>query len=1001
MAERGAARGPVFVVGFPRSGTTLVQQILNAHPQVAIAPETHFFHRYWRHREQLGDLTADAAWARLLTRLAAIPELSAAGLEAAMLARRGAGVPRTLPAAFRLVLDTFAELQGATVSGEKTPANQLHTPVLQHWFPDALFIHVVRDPRAAVSSWRRVHWSSGSVAVDALEWRRRHRRFLRDAPGLRRAVTIRYEDLVRDPEPVVREFCAFLGIDFHRAMLEHSRRAAVGLDLEREPWKARATEPMDSTRTDAWRGELTGRQVLAIEAICGRTMTRFEYRPVRSALLRILARPPTLWMARFVRGWQGIAGRFQPGRDPSRVPRHVVSGAYNSPNPYGRLLAAAVERADPTLVVEAFRPRAVLRTNPPVLWHMHWPENVSGQRGLFQAVFGVTAWVVAVIVARRRRVPILWTVHNTAPHEDRRPWLTHRYMQWLAGTVDGWISLTSAGAEAVIAAYPALRTKPRAILPHGHYTAWYGPAPDRDSARAEVGIEADDRLLVCVGRIRPYKNVPSLVAVFRETTDPRLRLLVAGRSEREDLLLRVEEMAEGDGRVSLRLGHVPDHVLTRLLAAADGFVLPADELLNSGSALLALSYGVPVLVPDTPVMRELQASLGPTAVHMRDGPLDSDQLVRFAGSVRSSEREAIASAVRSAHDWGPIGEATSELYSTLIRGKVLDSGPTGAAQPADGWGTGSDPASALVSVIIPTRDRPHQLRRAIAAVLAQRYAPLELIVVDDASGPETARAVAEAAGDDPRVRLLRHESIRGAAIARNTGATAAAGQYLLFEDDDCEGDPARIAKLVRALENAPDAAFAYCRWRLESDGEIVTLGLEGPWGISTPCALIRAECFRDVGGFDPELPRLQDFDLWTRLLAKWQAVEVPEVLFEMHRGGDGISVSDERLLVASSRLLFKYGDHRMPTAHVAAMHRRLGGKLLLAGFRKEGVAHFLQAVRRCGWCARSWLGLAAALAGPGPYRALVRILFRVSHWDAVESSAAAPLEAGGIEWRKP
>lgn len=303
------------------------------------------------------------------------------------------------------------------------------------------------------------------------------------------------------------------------------------------------------------------------------------------------------------------------------------------------------------------------------------------------------------------------------------------------------------------------------------------------------------------------------------------------------------------------------------------------------------------------------------------------------------------------------------------------------------------PEAAQVSVVVPTRDRPQLLERAIEAVLAQDYPALELIIVDDGSGPETARIIAQAKEKDPRVRTVRHETGRGAAAARNTGARLARGDYLLFEDDDCEGESRRVSRLVESLEADPGAAYAYCRWRLKRKSDAVTLGFEGPWGISTPCALIRAGCFRDVGGFDPDLPRLQDFDLWTRLLARWEAVEVPEILFEMYRGGEGITASDERLLAAADHLLLKYRGGGLPAMHAAVMHRRLGGKLLLSGFKREGTSHFREAIRRCAWCLRSWLGLLAALAGPRFYRALVRMQFRVTHRDAGAAPSFFPIES--------
>ncbi|MFO7894460.1 MAG: glycosyltransferase family A protein [Longimicrobiales bacterium] len=276
----------------------------------------------------------------------------------------------------------------------------------------------------------------------------------------------------------------------------------------------------------------------------------------------------------------------------------------------------------------------------------------------------------------------------------------------------------------------------------------------------------------------------------------------------------------------------------------------------------------------------------------------------------------------------------------------------------------------LVSIIIPTRDRAEILEGAIRVALCQTYPAVEVIVVDDGSTDHTPDVLARLAADG--VRSLRHPASVGAAAARNAGAQRAGGEYLLFEDDDCRGEPHRVETLAVALEQTPTAAYAYCRSRrTTAAGETITKGHEGPWSIGTPGALIRADAFREVGGFDASLPRLQDFDLWTRLLARWEAVEVPEVLYVAGWDDQGISASPARLLEAEAYLMGKYARATLPARHVSVMHRRLGGMLMVAGVWRRGLAHFRRAVRRCPACPRSWAALAAGLTGPAAYRALV------------------------------
>ena len=280
----------------------------------------------------------------------------------------------------------------------------------------------------------------------------------------------------------------------------------------------------------------------------------------------------------------------------------------------------------------------------------------------------------------------------------------------------------------------------------------------------------------------------------------------------------------------------------------------------------------------------------------------------------------------------------------------------------------------MVSVIVPTRDRAGLLDQALRALSDQSYRNLEIIVVDDGSTDDTPRVMETWTERDPRVRGTRRARPGGAASARNLGADMARGAFLLFEDDDCRGVPGRVAELVSALEGDEGAAYAYCHMRVVTDdGPDVVRGTLGPWSVGTPYALIRAGAFRSAGGFDEALPRLQDFDLWTRLLAGSRAVEVPRVLFETVRDGSGISSDRERLASAGRRILDKYQTSTLSRDHLSRMHRYLAGALVVNGLRGDGLTHYRRSLLLKPWSARSWLGVLLAVLGPSAYRAAARL----------------------------
>jgi len=278
---------PVFLVGCPRSGTTLLQRLLDAHPLVAVAPETHFIRRFWLSRDSRGDLANTVNFERVVAEIIAMPEFGDMRLDAGSFRLAARHVPRSYPALFNLLLRSFAQRRGAQVVGEKTPNHLLYMATLEKFFPNARFVHIIRDPRAVVSSWRTVPWSTGTIAGDTKVWRRYLHTAWAQPPRHGALHTIHYEALARDPEKELRGICQFLGLPFERAMLEFHRREPETLDLAREPWKRSASSPVHAHSIEQWQRTLTRTELAEIERLTWSEMRRLGYRPVtrRTSLL--------------------------------------------------------------------------------------------------------------------------------------------------------------------------------------------------------------------------------------------------------------------------------------------------------------------------------------------------------------------------------------------------------------------------------------------------------------------------------------------------------------------------------------------------------------------------------------------------------------------------------------------------------------------------------------------------------------------------------------------
>lgn len=250
---------PIFIVGCPRSGTTLVQCILSASSQAFSLPETHFF--AWV-LPAIGSPAPDARVSVDQVRLAreAFDSEAELTLPASFWSDLEGQKNLTALGVFLAVVDHFRPDASADLRAiEKTPRHVLHLDAIGTTFPDALFVDVVRDPIDVASSLLGVPFeSSRSVLSYAQRWTesiQAARAYARNQPG--RIKTIVYEQLVREPESSVRELCAFVDLAYEPAMLEEFGTEAARNVGRGESWKRDVKSGVIMDRKGVWRTRMT------------------------------------------------------------------------------------------------------------------------------------------------------------------------------------------------------------------------------------------------------------------------------------------------------------------------------------------------------------------------------------------------------------------------------------------------------------------------------------------------------------------------------------------------------------------------------------------------------------------------------------------------------------------------------------------------------------------------------------------------------------------------
>ena len=243
---------PIFVVGCFRSGTTLVQTILDSHPSLSVSYEANFLVDI---PLGLRSCTANAAGA--LTSAEAHPTFRAETFDAgaARAACRELGITDAA-GAMRVLGGSLALEQGKRRWGTKTPNALLRLAELAAVYPDSQFIHVIRDGRESASSQARI---DRSLVQGALLWRTGIRNGLRAGPllGPERYLELHLEELLSSPEEQMRRMCAFLGEDFDQSLL-HFHTTARGRippsDLRIHPRLGEPPRPLPPSRDGAASG---------------------------------------------------------------------------------------------------------------------------------------------------------------------------------------------------------------------------------------------------------------------------------------------------------------------------------------------------------------------------------------------------------------------------------------------------------------------------------------------------------------------------------------------------------------------------------------------------------------------------------------------------------------------------------------------------------------------------------------------------------------------------
>lgn len=268
----------VFIVGCPRSGTTLLQRLVNAHPQIAITPETHWIPRFFEGRK---GLTPEGMVApKLISLLVEQPRFTRLDVgQEELMAMIAGRRPVSYSSLVTAIFDSYGKAQGKPLVGDKTPGYVRRIHTLHTLWPEARFVHLIRDGRDVYLSMRHrpMHrlkagvfdtWADEPGLTAALWWELNVRagRGAASSLGPGQYYELRYESLVAGPRQECEALCAFLGVPYDDTMLSFNKIET----------NKRARRPVTPGLRD-WRTQMPAQDLERFEAAAGELLDELRY----------------------------------------------------------------------------------------------------------------------------------------------------------------------------------------------------------------------------------------------------------------------------------------------------------------------------------------------------------------------------------------------------------------------------------------------------------------------------------------------------------------------------------------------------------------------------------------------------------------------------------------------------------------------------------------------------------------------------------------------------
>ena len=255
----------IFIIGVGRSGTSLLQSILNSHSKISFLPETQFLRNYVfkknvsinksNYKEIISQLEKDPRFSRLNICPKIVIEKS-----------------KNMIDVYRNITNFFLKNKNKEIIGDKDPKIIENIEVLNYFFPNSKIIHIIRDPRDVVLSRTKAKWSKKYPyfmhSIIYYLQMTLGRKMLYKYYNKNNFYEIKYEDLIKDPDYELKKICNFLEVEYENNILNYHNSSKELVSKDEFEWKKETFNPVDNKNFNKWKKEFNFFKILIIESIC-------------------------------------------------------------------------------------------------------------------------------------------------------------------------------------------------------------------------------------------------------------------------------------------------------------------------------------------------------------------------------------------------------------------------------------------------------------------------------------------------------------------------------------------------------------------------------------------------------------------------------------------------------------------------------------------------------------------------------------------------------------